>query len=299
MGQIEDLKLFVSVVDEGSIARAAEALGIAKSAVSRRLSQLEDRYDVRLIDRQPGLWEITQAGRELYQRAVPMVADAHDLDSDFMHTSRSLSGPLRVSVPREFGISFLRPLLFEFVRDFPEVDLTVDFEDRTVDLERENYDLAVRITSAKLDGLNAVRLGHTRHGLYASAGYLEVAGTPQGPEDLRAHKLLHYGADRRTVWEFTWHGRKAKVEFKPELGSNAGAFLVDAAMNGLGIIRMPDFVVADAVRTSALVPVLREAEFQEYGIFLVHSSNRRLHKRMRVFISFLQARCAVLGQLPQ
>ena len=92
MGQIEDLRLFVSVVDEGSIARAADALGIAKSAVSRRLQQLEDRYEIKLVDRQPRNWEVTKAGQELYQRAVAMVADADDLDSDYLHASRSLSG---------------------------------------------------------------------------------------------------------------------------------------------------------------------------------------------------------------
>lgn len=294
MGQIEDLKLFATVVDEGSIARAAEALGIAKSAVSRRLSQLEDRYDVRLIDRQPGTWDITQAGQELYQRAVPMVADANDLDADFMHTSRSLNGPLRVSVPREFGMSFLRPVLFEFVRDHPEIDLTVDFEDRTVDLENENYDLAIRITSGGLDGLNTAWLASTRHGLYASPGYIERAGTPEDPTDLKAHALLHYGADRRIVWEFDFKGRKSKIEFKPDLGSNAGAFLVDAALNDLGIILLPGFVVAEAVSAKTLVQILPDAEFREYGVFLVSSSKRRINKRMRAFMTSLEAHCAML-----
>lgn len=296
MGQIEDLKLFVNVVDEGSIARAAEALGIAKSAVSRRLSQLEDRYDVRLIDRQPGTWDVTQAGQELYQRAVPMVADASDLDADFMHTSRSLNGPLRVSVPREFGMSFLRPTLYEFIEDHPEIAVTVDFEDRTVDLESENYDLAIRITSGSLDGMNTMRLASTRHGLYASPGYIERTGTPEDPADLKAHKLLHYGADRRTIWEFVFKGRKSKVEFKPYLGSNAGAFLLDAALNDMGIIRLPDFVVARAVGVKTLVPILPKAEFQEYGVFLVSSSKRRVNKRMRAFMTALEDYCAALCQ---
>ena len=294
MGQIEDLKLFVTVVDEGSIARAGEALGIAKSAVSRRLSQLEDRYDIRLIDRQPGTWDITQAGQELYQRTVPLLADASDLDADFMHASRSLNGPLRVSVPREFGMSFLRPTLYEFIEDHPEIDVTVDFEDRTVDLESENYDLAIRITSGGLDALNTVRLASTRHGLYASPCYIERTGTPEEPADLKAHKLLHYGADRRTVWEFGFKGRKAKVEFKPYLGSNAGAFLLDAALNDMGIIRLPDFVVAKAVGAKTLVPILPEAEFQEYGVFLVSSSKRRVNKRMRAFMKALEDYCAEL-----
>lgn len=289
MGQFEDWKLFITVIDEGSISRASSVLGIAKSAVSRRLSQLEDRYDVRLIDRQPGTWEITQAGRELYQRAASMVTFASDLDADFTHTSSSLEGPLRVSVPREFGMLFLQPAICEFIRDHPEINLTVDFEDRTVDLESENYDLAIRITSGNLDGLNAVRLGSTRHGLYASPGYLNLAGTPESPSDLKEHKLLHYGANRLACWEFGFNGRKAKIEFKPELRSNTGVFLVTAAINDLGITRMPDFVVSKVISEKKLIQILPTAEFQEYGIFLVFSSKRNINKRMRAFHDLVRA----------
>lgn len=295
MGQIEDLRMFVTVVDEGSIARAGESLGIAKSAVSRRLAQLEDRYETRLIDRQPRTWEITKAGQELYQRAVTMVADADDLDADFIQSSRGLSGPLRVSLPQEFGMSFLKPTLFSFGETHPEIDLTVDFEDRTVDLERENYDLAVRITADDLTGLGSIRLGTTSHGLYASSAYLERHGPISQPSDLKNHKLLHYGADRRAIWHFSFEGKKSRIDFQPVLNSNYGAFLVDAAARSRGIIRLPDFIVAKALKRKTIVPILPEAVFPDYGVFLIHSTNRRINKRMRALISVFENACATLG----
>ncbi|WP_284166058.1 LysR family transcriptional regulator [Frigidibacter sp. SD6-1] len=167
MGQIEDLRLFVKTVDSGGIARAAKEMGIAKSAVSRRLAQLEERYGVRLIDRQPRVWVITTAGQELYQRAVPIVAHADDLDADFLHVGHAPRGPLSISIAREFGLTFLKPILFQFAEDHPQIDLVIDFDDRTVDLDAENYDLAVRVTASEMKGFNCHRIGTTRHGVVA------------------------------------------------------------------------------------------------------------------------------------
>ena len=296
MGQIEDLRLFVTVVDEGSIARAADRMGIAKSAVSRRLAQLEDRYDVRLIDRQPRNWEVTNAGQELYQRAISMVSDADDLDADFMHTSVSLSGPLRVTIAREFGMTFLRPALYAFMQAHPEIDLTIDFDDRTVDLESENYDLAVRITSDDLSGLSSKKLGATRHGMFASTAYVEAHGQPVDPKGLGHHALLHYGAERRAKWVFGYQGKKQIITFLPALNSNYGSFLLEAGLNGLGILRLPDFIVADAIDAGKLVQILPESDFPEFGIYLIHSANRRINKRMRGFISAIEQSCTILGR---
>lgn len=291
MGQIEDLRMFVAIIDNGGIAKTATNLNLAKSAVSRRLVQLEDRYGVKLIDRNPRLWKITTAGQELYQRAIAMVANADDLDADFQRNGHALCGSLAVSVALEFGLSHLKPVLCEFMENHPEIDLKIDFDDRIVDVERENYDLAVRITKSHLTGLNHHFLGVTRHGLFASPSYAERHGLPTDLSDLKTRPLLHYGAARRAKWDFLVDGRKKVIEFQPALNSNSGAFLVEAAVNGFGIIRLPDFIVAEALARKALVPVLQEIEIAEYGIYAVHAANRRLNKRMRALIDVLD-RCA-------
>ena len=295
MGQIEDLRMFVTVVESGGISRAADILGIAKSAVSRRLGQLEERYDMRLIDRQPRNWEVTTAGQELYQRASVIVADADDLDEDFTHTSQSLSGPLSISVAREFGLSFLRPMLFAFMKAHPQIDLTVDFDDRTVDLENENYDLGVRISTGKLAGLECFPLGTTRYGLFASPQYVEKAALPIAVTNLKHHQLLHYGSARRARWDFLYNGKKQHVDFQPALNSNNGPFLLDAALNGKGIFRAPDFLVSEAVQNGDLIPVLPKCEFPALSIQVVHRTNRRLNKRMRALVEALQQSCAALN----
>lgn len=296
MGQIEDLKLYVTVVDSGGIARAADELGIVKSAVSRRLAQLEARFDVRLIDRQPGIWEVTSAGHELYFRAQSMVEEADDLDADFIQSAHSLRGTLTVSIAREFGLSYLRPMIFDFMRTNPEIDLMVDFDDRTVDLNNENYDLAVRITGRELTGYHHDKIGVSRHGLYASPNYAETNGLPKTPAELTGHPLLNYGAARRAKWAYKRDGKEAAVTFQPALNSNSGPFLLDALMNDFGIARLPDFIVDSALRDGAIVSVLPELEFEVFGIFIVHSEKRRINRRMRAFMAALQECCAKLNQ---
>ena len=295
MGQIEDLRLFVKTVDSGGIARAAEEIGIAKSAVSRRLAQLEERYGVRLIDRQPRVWEVTTAGQELYQRASSMVSYADDLDSDFLHLGHAPKGPLSISVAREFGLTFLKQTLFQFAEDHPQIDLVIDFDDRTVDLDAENYDLAVRVTASELKALNCHRIGTTRHGLFASRRYAQIKGLPQTLDDLTDHPLLHYGRTRRAVWEFEDEGKKRSIAFRPALRSNYGSFLVDAALRNSGIIRLPLFVVEEQVSAGCLVPVLENLKHKDYGIYVVHSANRRLNKRMRMLMDALEGACQLPG----
>ena len=294
MGQIEDLRLFITVVEKGGVAKAADELNIAKSAVSRRLGQMEERYGMRLIDRQPRVWEITPAGRELYQRGMRVVSDADDIDADFAQSSLSLNGPLKVSIAREFGLSFLRPTIFSFMDEHPEINLTVDFDDRYVDLENENYDLAVRIMAGDPIGMIHKQIGTTRHGLFASPDYLKKHGEPSELNDLRAHALLHYGAARRAKWEFICEDKRRSVEFQPALNSNNGPFLIDAALRHLGIIRLPDFVVADFVNAGQLALVLPKCEMAALGIHVIHTINRRLNRRMRAFMDAMEQGCSNL-----
>jgi len=291
MGQIEDLRLFVSVVENGGIAKASDQMNIAKSAVSRRLVQLEDRYGVRLVNRQPRVWEVTPAGQELYQRALRMVADAEELDSDFSPARQSLTGPLAISVPREFGHLHLGPVLTKFIVGHPEIDLTVDFDDRLVDLDRENYDFAVRITQDDLPGANNRRIGAARYGLYASRAYAERHGLPGELKELAACPLLHHGAARRAEWRFLCAGKPAAIEFSPALNSNSGRFLLDAMLEGVGIARLPDFILAGAPQDAELVSVLPEIGIPDLGVFVTHSANRRLTRRMRALIEVLERSC--------
>ena len=292
MGQIEDLKLFTTIVDQGSISRAAEAMNIAKSAVSRRLTLLEERYGSKLIYREPGSWEVSATGQELYQRAINVVSDVDEIEADFTEATQALAGPLSVSVPREFGLSFLSPTLLAFKSRHPEIQLMVDFDDRKVDLARDNYDFAIRITIDLEPDVIARQIGFTELQILASPTYLKARGTPVCLGDLKSHDLMQFGSSRRSAWSFTDNaGKTQRIEFQPAMNSNSGLFLLEATLQGQGIARLPDFICKTSVDNGSLIPVLTELSVPELGIYLVHAEGRRLNRRMRLFAEEMAAAC--------
>ena len=289
MGQMEDLKLYVQVVEQGSISKAASILRIAKSAVSRRISILEERYSSVLIDRTPGKWEITKVGLDLYQRSRALVAEFEEVNEDFTSLHAQISGPLNISIPRDFGLNYLRQKLFEFQGKYPNIKLSIDFDDRFVDLETENYDFAIRITAQADTKYISKRIGAIRRYLCASPEYLSLKGTPQNLEDLQAHSLLHYGNTKRGNWTFQTSDRKEKsIKFSPTISSNSGQFLGEAALNNIGISMLPDFIADKYIDTGQLKTILPQYSLSPYEIYLTHLGSRRLNRRMRAFSSALE-----------
>jgi len=289
MGQMEDLKLYVQVVEQGSISKAASILRIAKSAVSRRISILEERYSSVLIDRTPGKWEITKVGLDLYQRSRALVAEFEEVNEDFTSLHAQISGPLNISIPRDFGLNYLRQKLFEFQGKYPNIKLSIDFDDRFVDLETENYDFAIRITAQADTKYISKRIGAIRRYLCASPKYLSLNGTPKNLEDLQAHSLLHYGSTKRGNWTFQTSDRKEKsIKFSPTISSNSGQFLGEAALNNIGISMLPDFIADKYIDTGQLKTILPQYSLSPYEIYLTHLGSRRLNRRMRAFSSALE-----------
>ena len=289
MGQMEDLKLYVQVVEQGSISKAASILRIAKSAVSRRISILEERYSSVLIDRTPGKWEITKVGLDLYQRSRALVAEFEEVNEDFTSLHAQISGPLNISIPRDFGLNYLRQKLFEFQGKYPNIKLSIDFDDRFVDLETENYDFAIRITAQADTKYISKRIGAIRRYLCASPEYLSLNGTPQNLEDLQAHSLLHYGNTKRGNWTFQTSDRKEKsIKFSPTISSNSGQFLGEAALNNIGISMLPDFIADKYIDTGQLKTILPQYSLSPYEIYLTHLGSRRLNRRMQAFSSALE-----------
>ncbi len=292
MGQIEDLRLFTIIVEQGSISRAADTINIAKSAVSRRLSLLEQRYGARLINREPGNWEITATGHELYQRVSNVVNDVDEIESDFTQATQTLAGPLTVSLPREFGLSFLNPSLMAFKTRHPEIQLMVDFDDHKVDRSRDNCDFAIRITPDVGSDIVAKRIGSSEHKVFASPSYLARKGTPTSLSELKGHDLLQFGSSRRSNWMFKNISGKAQTfEFQPSLNSNSGMFLLEATLTGLGIARLPDFICQPSITAGTVIPILTDLVTPEFGIYLVHSEGRRLNRRMRLFAEEMETAC--------
>ncbi|MGD2130557.1 MAG: LysR family transcriptional regulator [Lysobacterales bacterium] len=290
MSQLEEMVAFVRVVEAGSISGAADQLGIAKSGVSRRLADLEQRLGVRLINRTTRRSSLTEVGRRYYEGAVQLLSDVSELDASVADSECALQGGLRLAAPLSFGLEHLAPAIEAFMRVHSGVLIDIDFSDRQVDLVAQGVDLAVRIAELRDSSLKARRICPIRLVLVASPAYLERRGTPESPDDLRKHDILQYDIGGGHVLKLKDHGNEISVPTSPRLVANNGEFLRDMAIAGHGIVLTPSFIAWQALAMGDLVPLMREHWPEPLSAYAVYPQTRYLSNRARTFIDFLAER---------
>ena len=296
MGQAEDLRAFIAIVEHESVGKAAELAGVAKSAMSRRLKLLEQRLQTELITRTTRQWQLTDAGRQYFQTAVDIVAAIDEADAGLRHDRQKLEGAIRLSLPLHFGTRVLSPLLLDFAQRNQDIHLSIDFDDRQVDLIGEHYDMAVRIGHLQDSSMIARKLCTSRHIFCASPAYLSAHSPITRPGDLRGHKILHVGHAQRFNWNFCGPRKSPQkrpgIRLKSALNSNNGEFLVAAAENGLGIIRVPDFLARPALDAGTLTEILATFAPTPLSIQIVYPASRFLPGQLRALIDFLSGELA-------
>ncbi len=285
------MQIFVAVVETGSITAAAARLDLAKSAVSRRLAELEADLGVSLIQRTTRRLNLTESGRAYYERCVAILADVEEAEAEVSQAHGALRGRLRVALPQAFGLLHLAPLLQAFMKQHPEVYLELDFNDRQVDLMQEGFDLAIRIATLADSSLIARRLTAVPHLVGASPGYLARHGTPRSAADLRHHACLVYSNVRDPdLWSHhDPDGRAGQVRVAVRLAASSGEFLLQAALADEGLVLLPAFYVHAALRSGQLVQVLADHRWPEPAAYAVYPPTRHLSARARAFIDFLVA----------
>ncbi len=203
MDRFENMDTFVRVVDAGSISGAAEKLGVAKSAVSRRLKELEEYLGVELFHRTTRRMNLTDTGRAFYQRCQRILEDVIEAELATSQAHGELQGGLKVALPLSFGLMHLGPAINAFSQQHPQIEFDLDFNDREVDLMQEGFDLAIRIGKLSDSSFIARPLAPIQMVVCASPAYLKRMGTPKSPEDLIKHRCLAYSLLRDfETWRF-------------------------------------------------------------------------------------------------
>lgn len=285
------MQAFVRVVEAGSISKAAEQLGLAKSGVSRRLAELESRLGVRLLNRTTRRSSLTEAGQSFYEGAVKLLMDLSELNAATADTHACLEGTLRLAAPLSFGLLHLSPAIDEFLRMHPDLNINIDFSDRHIDLVEQGVDLAVRIADLGDSNLRARRICPVSIVICASPDYLATHGTPRVPADLKSHRILHYDIGTTPVVRLEdRQGTLHSVSASPAIVANNGDFLRDMAMAGHGITVTPAFIAWEAIAAGHLVPILAEFCPMQLEAYAVYPPTRYLSRRSRVFIDFLVER---------
>ncbi len=291
MGQLEDMQIYIRVVEAGGIGPAAEQLSIAKSAVSRRLAALEARLGVTLINRTTRTSSVTEAGKLYYSRALQVVDDVAELDTLAADPQTSLQGTLRLAAPLSFGLDHLAPALDIFAQDHPELTLHVDFSDQHIDLVEGGYDLAFRIGNLEDSSLKARRISPVHFVLCASPDYLQRRGTPRHPDELKSHALLRYTLVNTSSWKLRdQQGHETSVPVAAKIIANNGHFLCKMGMAGHGILVTPTFIAWQALSTGDLVTVLPDYTVPSSHAYAVYPETRYLSQRARRLIDYLRER---------
>ncbi len=291
MGQLEDMKVFIRVVEAGGINRAADQLSLAKSAVSRRLVNLETRLGVRLLNRTTRTSSLTEEGQSYYERVIKVVDDIAEINTLTADSNTSLEGTINLAAPLSFGLCHLSNAIDAFMKQHPELTINIDFSDRKVDLVEEGLDLAFRIANLKDSSLIARKISDIKHILCASPDYLKEHGTPKTPSDLKNHRLLHYNLSGTSIWKFIDNkGKQHSINVSAKIIANNGDYLKDMAVAGHGIVFSPTFISWKAIAAGDLVPILSDYKLPQLKAYAVYPQTRYLSQRTRVLIDFLVER---------
>src|SRR5690606_19140760 len=230
MGQLEDMAMFVRIVDAGSITKAAEQLNTAKSAVSRRLKELETRLGSQLISRTTRQSNLTEAGELYYERTNSILNTVDALNEQVGGSPTRIEGTLKMTAPLTFGLMHLTEALHEFACKHHALKYELDFSDRQADLVEEGYELAIRISELQDSSYQAKRLALVRFVLCASPDYLNKMGVPEKPDDLADHEFLQYSLSRQNTIQLTdAKGHKHRIVMNSKIKASNGSFLVEMA----------------------------------------------------------------------
>lgn len=288
MDKFQEMSAFAAVVDAGSFVRAADALDLSKTAVSRLVSDLETRLGTRLLHRTTRKLSLTEAGALFHDRCRQLLDGVAEAEAELSSHSGEAVGRLRINVSVTFGLLHLAPLWPVFMQQHPRVVLDVTLSDRFVDLVDEGYDLAVRIARLPASSLVSRQLTTTRMMLCASPQYLRAHGTPAQPEDLAQHALIAYTLlASGEQWELQGPEGAVSVKVNPRMRTNNGDTCCAAALRHQGIIFQPSFMVAEHLASGALVQVLPEYRSVDIGVYVVYPTRKHLTPKVRALIDFL------------
>ncbi|MBT9384113.1 LysR family transcriptional regulator [Pseudooceanicola sp. CBS1P-1] len=290
MDRLTEMEAFATVVDQGGFTDAARKMGISKSAVSKHVSALEARLGVRLLNRTTRRVSPTEIGLAYYDRARRVLEDAGEADALVTAMHAAPSGHLRISVGTDFGVTHMGPVVADFLQLYPDVSVSLDLNNRPVDVLAEGFDMAVRIgIGPPPQGLTARTLAQTARMLVASPSYLQAAGRPQRIDDLSEHRLLHYAdAAGGPSWQLTaLSGEKRTIRAAGVLTVNDGRALLQAAQEGLGIGFLPAFLCQPALRERRLDEVLPELPRETLQVQALHAPGAITQPKLRLFVEHL------------
>ncbi|MBS0396010.1 MAG: LysR family transcriptional regulator [Proteobacteria bacterium] len=289
--KLDDIAAFAAVVETGSVSAAARRLGVAKSVVSKRVAELERELGATLLKRTPRSVAANDRGRTFYERARAIMAALDEAATAVREEPGELRGLLRIAAPMTFGTMYLGGLLWPLLRQHPALEVAIDLDDRIVDLLGSGYDLGIRIGALGDSSLIGRKLIDIPRVLCASPAYLARAGAPASIEELPRHDCIGYAhLAAGQVWQFQplrGASEQRAVRVKSRFVANNGELMRGAAIAGLGLLLVPEFIVADALRAGELARVLPGCRPVPTALHALYPRDRQGSPRIRAVVEQL------------
>lgn len=295
---LDNLRLYLSILDRGSLAAAGREAGLSPATVSERLAALEGHYGTRLLNRTTRALSPTEEGRALADGARRLLAEAEALDARMKDGILRIAGPIRLSAPVDLGRARIAPILDAFQAAHPDVTFDLHLHDGYVDIAGQGLDLAIRFGDLADSSLRARRLTTSRRLICAAPAYLERCGTPEHPADLEGHNclLMRFGAEIDRIWPFQIGGRVLRHAVRGNRVANDGALVREWAIAGHGIVRKSEWDVAPDIAAGRLVPILQPFAMPGLALQAVYPEGRVDQRRIRLLLDAMVE--AFQGQRP-
>ena len=291
MDRLDAMSVLLAVVENGSLSAASRALHSPLPTVSRKISELEAHLGIRLIRRTNRRISLTEAGEGYVSAAREILGRVEEAERRASGEYLSPKGDLTMTAPIVFGRLHVLPVITDFLKAFPDINMRLTMSDRPVSLADEHIDVALRIRTLSENNLIATRLGGIRRTIYASPDYLRRHGRPAHPRELADHACVSFeGIFSAQFWTLRENDQEIAAPIHPRLSVNTAEAAVDAAVAGLGITRVLSYQAKRAVEGGLLVPLLEEFEQQPSPVHLVHLSQGVLPLKLRVFLDFAAPR---------
>lgn len=301
MDKLKSLTIFLRSAQSGSFSEAARQLGMAPSAVSRAVLRLEDELGVRLLQRTTRSLTLTEAGDRFYQRAQQILNDLEEAELEVKRSQSMPIGTLRLDLSFAFGKLHIAPALLRFTTQYPELNLNVSFNDRLIDLIEEGIDATVRIGLSSDSSLIMHHLATAHYTTCASPQYLAQYGTPTTPTDLLQHRCVNFifpQTGREPEWKFEQDGKALDFAVDSYLRFNNSEVILEAVIQGAGVVQVPKFIAAKAIARGDLQPVLQSyATRSGLPIAVLYPQKRYLSAKVRVFVEFMKELTADLKRV--
>lgn len=301
MDRLESMSVLLTAAEAGSLSAAGRKLGMPLATVSRKISELESHLKTRLLNRSTRRLTLTDAGQSYLAACRRILEEIDEAERGASGEYSAPKGELVITAPIAFGRLHIVPIVAEFLRAYPDVDVRLVLRDRVLDLLEDHVDLAVRIGTLPDSGLVATRVGLSRTVTCASPGYFAARGVPKKPGDLAEHDCITFiGLTTSDAWMFLAGRSEIAVPIRSRFTVNTAEAAIDAASAGVGVARVLSYQVAQAVKTGALDIVLEKFEPAPVPISLIHAGQRPLPLKLRAFLDFAtpRLRASVPGAAP-